>query len=431
LVEVPVLGLGQDTGYPSVQGGGTDGVHGYAVLLRRTADGDVTRLLRYTLPSGDSPADAAAVKALDYPLQEPGDVMNWLGHGNDIAYDPFRDRLVLTLFGGTNDVAEKPDNHRRLVGFVDPVDLRPQPDAVTGEAVRELAANAFSLCYEPSRQIFAAQRSTKLDFYNNDFSPVKVGKGKSLAIGTLEGTAQGIDCDSDYIYILRWLPDDDTTRIHVFNWQGTLMATYEGGDGEAEHIFHNPVDGSFYLGVDTPGQGGELRRLEDFHVTVSFDPNGGSGEMVSTGWLTGLAITVPTNQFTFSDHRFSGWRLIRDEDGDVQYRDPQTASNTGFYKIGKGPAGWEPALYGDADSIVVPGGCGGVTLRAQWGSVPAPAPSPTSAPPPAAEPAAPRSPSGPLIASGLIFLSVLLAVGVSIAVVRHRRPQAKPQRDLP
>ena len=75
--------------------------------------------------------------------------------------------------------------------------------------------------------------------------------------------------------------------------------------------------------------------------TISFDPNGGSGEMAGLSAVYGESVTLPANTFTLTGYTFAGWNTSADGSG-TGYSDGASVS--------------EPPVSAD----------GTVTLYAQW-----------------------------------------------------------------
>ena len=75
--------------------------------------------------------------------------------------------------------------------------------------------------------------------------------------------------------------------------------------------------------------------------TVTFDANGGTGEMPPMIFAQGVSQTLPDNAFTFEGHSFAGWNTKADGTG-TSYSDKQTIVVTKSMTL---YAQWEKYLY--------------------------------------------------------------------------------------
>ena len=196
-----VLSRNFDGRHWNMQGGCTDGRYAYYAM---NSGGDsaqsVTRICKIDLDTWQVCATS-------------GDM--YISHSNDMAYDPFNRRLIVSWC----DI--EPDR----VGIVD-------PDTLTLTETLTIPQRHFSIAYSPDRHMYVAGKSRTYDLalLDDSFEP------RQLLPGVEGYVKQGLECDSELIYFLHSGKEDN--RIFVFDWKGTfvteILVPY---DAEGENLF--------------------------------------------------------------------------------------------------------------------------------------------------------------------------------------------------
>lgn len=195
------LSIGQDARYGSLhlQGGGTDGTYGYFLLLE-------------TLDSGDGRTKLVKVDLESWEIVAQGhDLM--LGHANDLTYDPQNRRLVVTPCGPQ-------------LFFLD-------PNSLTVTEARTLQTQQYSIDYHAGKDRYVVGLSNSYDgaVLDGDFRLLQSHNGVFN-----RGVRQGMACDDDYIYYLRY--GTANNYIVVYDWEGTYVTCLTlPMVGEAENLF--------------------------------------------------------------------------------------------------------------------------------------------------------------------------------------------------
>lgn len=157
----------------------------------------------------------------------------FLGHANDIAYNPDTNQILL--------VCNKPFYDQ--VGVLDPKTLELK-DTIT------LPVKIFCLDYEPKRMQYAAGISGGQSFVilNEKFEVISP---EYQPVGETEGyTTQGCCCDENDVYFLLHKKSDYI--INVYDWDGKYIKTITIDiSGEPENI--SIIDGRFYIMVSRAG----------------------------------------------------------------------------------------------------------------------------------------------------------------------------------
>ena len=335
------------TGEKVMQGGVTDGTYWYAIGRTVNADGqNVATIIKSELWSGEVTASRT--------YQPRGENTNLLGHGNDIAYDSKNDRLIVPAWD--NDSSTMEPDQARTARIVDPDTLE-----VTGNQL--LPGNASAICYDPAEDRYIGGSGVgTLWIADADFN--RIGGGDS----GVDGIGQGIDCDGDYVYVLRTPKDGQKgSLIHVLDWNLDEVTVYgyqtdTTKPDEVEHLTHR--SGTFYLGFNDAT--GALCRLGKFQYAVSYYPGGGTGTMARTTVLYNIETKLRKNTFTREGYTFAGWTAYRTSDQTVRYQNPNDTSQTAWAPEGEQPAGWKPFVYKDSATVLHTTQRGGVHLTAQW-----------------------------------------------------------------
>ncbi len=343
---------GTSTAYTALQGGASDGVYAYGVLLDTQAgDIDVSQLVKYQISTGKRVATAS--------FSAPGKVTNKLGHGNDAAFNPDTGRLVVPAW--TNDASTQPANNGKLLRIIDPATL-----AIVD--TKTVDVSVTNLCYAKGTYlVFTGKtfRTFDADFKLAGSVPFDIVPVEDkYAPKGAERVGQGIDCDADYVYLTRWHPDADTNRLYVATWDGELVGAYTFDGPEGEHLMH--VSGGRILhGINTSGAGGDLRRIDYFQFVVEYVAEGGSGSMQSTRVLYGRPTPLRQNAFTRAGQVFTGWAAQRLSDGKWRYQKADK-SDDGWYDAGGQPSGWGFYVYADRANVLKSAPFGVVRMHAQW-----------------------------------------------------------------
>lgn len=330
------------------QGGVTDGSYWYVIGQNRTAnDQNVATIVKSKLWSNKVTASKT--------YKPRGDKSNLLGHGNDIAWDSKRKRLLVPAWDNDNSTPEP--NQSKTARIIDPKTL----EVVGNQA---LPGSATSLCYDPANDRYIGGSGlSKLWIADGEFK--QTGGGE---VG-LEGTSQGIDCDANYVYVLS-TPKKGTSQkgshIHVLTWDLKLVRTYayqvDVKPDEVEHLTHQA--GTFYLGFNA--KRGDLCRLGKFQFHVRYKPGEGGGAMADTSVLYGVETKLRKNTFKRDGYIFAGWSAYRTSDKSVRYQNPKDPKETKWAPEGKQPSGWKPFVYSNESTIWQTTQRGGVHLTALW-----------------------------------------------------------------
>lgn len=350
--ETRLFGVVGGAGYTALQGGASDGTFAYFVVLRTLpGDIDVSQLLKYRISDGARLATTS--------FAAPNDVTNLLGHGNDGAFNPDTGKLIVPAW--TNDSSKQPANNQKNLRIIDPATLEI-------EATKTIDVNTTNLCYVKGNYVIfngGAFRKYDADFNllgKGAFDIDKVEDAYAPAKATRVG--QGLDCDEDYVYLTRWYPEPVANRIYVATWGGELVGAYAYVGPEGEHLMH--VSGSRILhGINTPGDGGDVRRIDNLTYVVSYLPEGGSGTVASSRVLYGRNALLRKNAFTLPGKQFAGWVAERESDGSWFYQSAD-GSERAWHPKGKEPAGWVPYIYKDQAVVAKTAPFGLVKMHAQW-----------------------------------------------------------------
>lgn len=184
-----------------MQGGGTDGTYAY-----------------YAVNSGgDSRESKTLIHKVDLSSWQVVKISQplYMSHANDIAYDPYHHRLIVSWC----DI--EPDR----VAVVD-------PDTLELLETKQIPQRHFSIAYCPERHRYVTGKSRTYDLalLDDDFNPVELLPG-------VEGyVKQGLECDDRYIYFFQ--TGTDANWIFVFDWSGALIHKIAVPMvGESENLF--------------------------------------------------------------------------------------------------------------------------------------------------------------------------------------------------
>ena len=206
-----------------MQGGGSDGTYAY-YAINSGGDSRESETLIYKV-------DLATwqIIKISQPL--------YMSHANDIAYDPYHHRLIVSWC----DI--EPDK----VAVVD-------PDTLELLETKQIPQRHFSIAYCPERHRYVAGKSRTYDLalLDDEFAPVALLPG-------VEGyVKQGLECDDRYIYFFQ--TGTDANWIFVFDWDGALIHKIAVPMvGESENLF---VRGDKLICAFTDKDAGELTVYE-------------------------------------------------------------------------------------------------------------------------------------------------------------------------
>lgn len=206
-----------------MQGGGSDGTYAYyAVNSGGDSRESATLIYKINLATWQ-------VVKISQPL--------YMSHANDIAYDPYHHRLIVSWC----DI--EPDK----VAVVD-------PDTLELLETKQIPQRHFSIAYCPERHRYVAGKSRTYDLalLDDEFAPVALLPG-------VEGyVKQGLECDDRYIYFFQ--TGTDANWIFVFDWDGALIHKIAVPMvGESENLF---VRGDKLICAFTDKDAGELTVYE-------------------------------------------------------------------------------------------------------------------------------------------------------------------------
>ena len=125
---------------------------------------------------------------------------------------------------------------------------------------------------------------------------------------------------------------ESRSQTIAYGQSGTLEANGFTREGYSFTGWNTKADGSGTSYSDgemvTPGGNLELyAQWKSESYTLSFDPNGGSGEMAAETVTYGVATRLPENSFTREKYSFTGWNIRADGSG-TRYGDRETVSFT-------------------------------------------------------------------------------------------------------
>jgi len=307
--------------YSTVQGACTDGEYAYFALM----NGGAT-ILKYDIKS--------------WELVESKRISN-VGHANDMTYNSDKGYIVVANNAPYYDIVTLLD-----------------PD--TFEAIKdvELDEEIYSIAYNAKRKQYVVGISGSYDFalLDQDFKVVKKFEGEETGY-----TRQGCDCDDNYIYFVQ---SGGNNALVVYDYSGKKVAMMSLGDpDEVENIFHlgnNYYVSMFYYGNYVHRVAFSPRTAITYNI--SYDANGGEGEMEDTVVKYGKATNLRQNSFTRPGYFFGGWRVRRDSDD--RYIGYRLGSDEVEWLYEDELNSW--MLYEDGKAVAYTVRFGGVDLSAFW-----------------------------------------------------------------
>ena len=125
---------------------------------------------------------------------------------------------------------------------------------------------------------------------------------------------------------------ESRSQTIAYGQSGKLEANSFTREGYSFTGWNTKADGSgtSYGDGETVTPGGNMELYAQWNAesyTLSFDPNGGSGEMAAETVTYGVATRLPENSFTREKYSFTGWNTRADGSG-TSYGDRETVSFT-------------------------------------------------------------------------------------------------------
>ena len=313
------VGLGNSA---PVQGACTDGKYAYFGFV----SGGVCTLAKFD------------VNTWEYVSKEK--IIN-MGHSNDMTYNPDKDYIVVANNAPYYDV----------VTLIDPDTLAPIKDV-------QIKEDIYSIAYNAKRKCYVVGLSGTYDFalLDSDF------KVKEKFTGVKTGyTRQGCDCDDDYIYFVQ---SGGNNVLVVYDYDGKHITDIPmASTDEVENLFH--VGKTFYTSLFYYGN--KLYRVGFNNATkiaynVSYQANGGEGEMKSTTVTYGESTNLSPNEFSRDGYFFAGWRAQRTSDGKyIGY-----ANGASDYEWLDEADVFNYVLYDDEEPVAETVRWGNIKLYAEW-----------------------------------------------------------------
>lgn len=264
-----------------------------------------------------------------------------MGHSNDMTYNSDKGYLVVANNAPYYDV----------VTLIDPDTLAPIKDV-------QIKEDIYSIAYNAKRKCYVVGLSGTYDFaiLDSDF------KVKEKFEGVKTGyTRQGCDCDDDYIYFVQ---SGGSNVLVVYDYEGKHITDIPmTSSDEVENLFH--VGKTFYTTLFYYGN--KLYRVgfnEATKITynVSYDANGGEGEMKGMTVTYGESTKLSPNVFTRDGYFFAGWRAQRTSDGKfIGY-----ANGASDYEWLDEEDVFNYVLYDDEEPVAETVRYGNVKLYAEW-----------------------------------------------------------------
>ena len=292
-----------------------------------------------------------------------------VGHGNDIAYNPDENLLVIANNEPYYNIVTLIDADTLKV--IKDVELKQtvkvketQTDKLTGkkktvEKEKEQPLDIYSISYNSELKRYVVGISGSYDFALLDTSFKKKSQFKGVNTGY---TRQGCDCDEDYIYFVQ--SGGSGNLLVIYDYSGKHIASVTVSDShEIENLFH--VGHTFYASFYYYGN--TLQRIGFSPATriaysVNYSPNGGEGKMEPTVVHYGDATPLRKNTYTKEGYFFGGWKVQRGSDRKiVGYRN----GSTKFEWLNEDDV-YDLYLYEDGKKVATTVKNGSVLLSAFW-----------------------------------------------------------------
>ena len=313
------VGLGKGA---TVQGACTDGKYAYFGFV----SGGVCTLAKFD------------VNTWEYQSKEQ--IIN-MGHSNDMTYNSDKDYLAVANNAPYYDV----------ITLINPDTLSPIKDVQIDEDIYSIAYNAKRKCY-----VVGLSGTYDFAILDDEFKVKETFEGVKTGY-----TRQGCDCDDDYIYFVQ---SGSNNILVVYDYDGKHITDIPmTSSDEVENIFH--VGNTFYTSLFYYGN--KLYRIGFNNATnisykVSYDANGGEGEMKSSSVTYGESTKLTPNAFTRDGYFFAGWRARRTSDGKyIGY-----ANGASDYEWLDEDDVYNYVLYDDEEPVSTTVRYGNVKLYAEW-----------------------------------------------------------------
>lgn len=177
-----------------MQGGGTDGKHMYYCMIKSVKDTDTEiqygYVYKYDMMTGELVGKSAELN---------------LGHGNDIAYNPYENKLYIANCMPQSSVIEV-------------------LDAASLEYIGQirLKQGVYAIDFEPTRRVYVLGVSGQgISILDESFNVSRdyIPEGLSLPGMPASNTTQGCCADENYIYYVQYKQN----VIRVFDWSGNFV----------------------------------------------------------------------------------------------------------------------------------------------------------------------------------------------------------------
>lgn len=307
--------------YATNQGACTDGTYAYYAL-----QGGSTKILKYDLCSYELIAKKT---------------YNNLGHANDMAYNSDTDEII---------VAHNEPNYN-TVTILDAETLKVKKN-------KKLPLKIYSIAYNNEREQYVVGISGSYNFalLNSDFKVVEKFKGENTGY-----TRQGCDCDDEYIYFSQSGGDN---IIAVYDYDGEHIKNIDiDSSKEIENIFH--TGRSFYITLHYYGNyvyRAGLSKAREIKYKITYDANGGDGEMEATNAIYGKDNNLDKCTFTKDGYHFGGW-IARKNSFDTYLGKRYNSDESEWMDEDEIN---EYTLYEDEQYTSTTTKNGGITLKAFW-----------------------------------------------------------------
>lgn len=265
-----------------------------------------------------------------------------LDHANDLTYNS-KDNVIV--------VANNSPNYDTIT-LVD-------PDTLTVLSTQKIKYKIYSISYNETYNRYVVGLSGTYNFAILDSSFKEIKNYKGYNSGFLR---QGADCDDDYLYFVQ--SGGGGNLIVIYNWSGKLVDTVSVDKSlEIENIFH--IGNTFYTTLHYYGNYIYRIGISDktaIKFTITFDSNGGKGEMEPLTVYYGKDKKLPKCTFEKENYFFAGWIIKRNSYN--KYYGKQTPYSKSDWLSEKDI--YEYTLYGDATNVSKTTKVGNITATAFW-----------------------------------------------------------------
>ena len=190
-----------------------------------------------------------------------------IGHANDMAYNSKLKVLVVPTWDTDGSGEDK-------AKLLDPDTLKVKDTVKTsdGGGLSNICYNAAADQYVAGGRVYDGSFNYVKRIYTNE----DVDKDTRLTSPSGTVLNQGIDCDSQYIYVMRVLfKQTGYNRIAVYDWSGKNVAVYQvslNDEGESLSV----INGVMYMGINEGSMSGGGDTGDDYFVKLNVPQVGGS-----------------------------------------------------------------------------------------------------------------------------------------------------------